>query len=362
MAGETQDCSISVCHIVMTCHFLQSGPPSDRLQSVYLQVTSLQHDSILAVADSTSIHLQTVSQMLHPAEGCMYSVQNPREGSLSLAWDSSGSLLAVCTAMGRLRLYHDQGRHCTLLDLAEHVLEVVFTPGDPSMMYCIRSRGISLLNLKALPECAAFCQAGSGYQAAVLCDPGCVGPTGCEDPIARQEQHHALVRLMAAAGSRQGHQLAASGLRLMRLSAHSIHIHNFATKLPHQAAHIPRCTLTAPTVSLWHAHCHYVLLRYQSLTHLVTQQYPWGVLGLQTTSNTAMANQLCHCKTSNSPMAAARGRGQQATAVGQVQSRSRRPTMPGCKEQMRPPQQHHTIRAAKLTRAAHYGATWRLSR
>ncbi|DBA69748.1 TPA: hypothetical protein ACH3X2_14308 [Trebouxia sp. C0005] len=149
------------------------------------------------MADSTSIHLQTVSQMLHPAEGCMYSVQNPREGSLSLAWDSSGSLLAVCTAMGRLRLYHDQGRHCTLLDLAEHVLEVVFTPGDPSMMYCIRSRGISLLNLKALPECAAFCQAGeqklrpttaaykgSGYQAAVLCDPGCVGPTGCEDPIA----------------------------------------------------------------------------------------------------------------------------------------------------------------------------------
>ncbi|KAL0023001.1 hypothetical protein WJX79_005786 [Trebouxia sp. C0005] len=214
------------------------------------------------MADSTSIHLQTVSQMLHPAEGCMYPVQNPREGSLSLAWDSSGSLLAVCTAMGRLRLYHDQGRHCTLLDLAEHVLEVVFTPGDPSMMYCIRSRGISLLNLKALPECAAFCQAGeqklrpttaaykgSGYQAAVLCDPGCVGPTGCEDPIARQEQHHALVRLMAAAGSRQGHQLAASGLRLMRLSAHSIHIHNFATKLPHQAAHIPRCTLTAPTMT-----------------------------------------------------------------------------------------------------------------
>ncbi|KAL0023002.1 hypothetical protein WJX79_005786 [Trebouxia sp. C0005] len=187
----------TVCPIEgLECIWL-SGPPSDRLQSVYLQVTSLQHDSILAVADSTSIHLQTVSQMLHPAEGCMYPVQNPREGSLSLAWDSSGSLLAVCTAMGRLRLYHDQGRHCTLLDLAEHVLEVVFTPGDPSMMYCIRSRGISLLNLKALPECAAFCQAGeqklrpttaaykgSGYQAAVLCDPGCVGPTGCEDPIA----------------------------------------------------------------------------------------------------------------------------------------------------------------------------------
>ena len=73
MAGETQDCSISVCHIVMTCHFLQSGPPSDRLQSVYLQVTSLQHDSILAVADSTSIHLQTVSQMLHPA-GILHGV------------------------------------------------------------------------------------------------------------------------------------------------------------------------------------------------------------------------------------------------------------------------------------------------
>ncbi|KAA6420776.1 MAG: hypothetical protein FRX49_09353 [Trebouxia sp. A1-2] len=36
------------------------------------------------------------------SEGCMYPVQNPREGSLSLAWDSSGSLLAVCTAMGRL--------------------------------------------------------------------------------------------------------------------------------------------------------------------------------------------------------------------------------------------------------------------
>ncbi len=57
------------------------------------------------------------------------------------------------------RLYHDEGRHCTLLELAEHAHKVVFMSGDPSMIYCISYRGVSLLNLKAMPECAAFCQA-----------------------------------------------------------------------------------------------------------------------------------------------------------------------------------------------------------
>ncbi|DBA85945.1 TPA: hypothetical protein ACH3X1_005486 [Trebouxia sp. C0004] len=127
----------------------------------------------------------------------MYSVQNPWEGSLSLAWDSSGSFLAVCTALGRLRLYHDEGRHCTLLRWAEHAHKAVFVSGDPSMMYCTTSRGVSLLNLRALPECAAFCQASeqklrpttaaykeSGHEAPLLCDPPCVRPTWCQDPLA----------------------------------------------------------------------------------------------------------------------------------------------------------------------------------
>jgi hypothetical protein len=57
------------------------------------------------------------------------------------------------------RLYHDEGRHCTLLELAEHAHKVVFMSGDPSMIYCTSYRGVSLLNLKAIPECAAFCQA-----------------------------------------------------------------------------------------------------------------------------------------------------------------------------------------------------------
>ena len=59
----------------MTCHFLQSGPASVQIQSVYLHLTSLQHDSILAVSDSRSIRLQTVSQMLHPA-GILHGVPN----------------------------------------------------------------------------------------------------------------------------------------------------------------------------------------------------------------------------------------------------------------------------------------------
>ncbi|DBB10258.1 TPA: hypothetical protein ACH3X3_001823 [Trebouxia sp. C0006] len=149
----------TVCPIKgLECIWL-SGPASVQIQSVYLHLTSLQHDSILAVSDSRSIRLQTVSQMLHPAGGCMYSVQNPMEGSLSVAWDSSGSFLAVCTAVGRFRLYHDEGRHCTLLELAEHAHKVVFMSGDPSMIYCTSYRGVSLLNLKAIPGCAAFCQA-----------------------------------------------------------------------------------------------------------------------------------------------------------------------------------------------------------
>ena len=57
------------------------------------------------------------------------------------------------------RLYHDQGGHCTLVEGAEHIHNAVFMLEDPSMMYCTTSRGVSLLNLKALPECAAFCQA-----------------------------------------------------------------------------------------------------------------------------------------------------------------------------------------------------------
>ena len=58
------------------------------------------------------------------------------------------------------RLYHDEGKHCTLVEWAEHIHKAVFMPGDPSMMYCTTTRGVTLLNLRALPECAAFCQAG----------------------------------------------------------------------------------------------------------------------------------------------------------------------------------------------------------
>lgn len=79
MEGATHEYRIALCHIVMTCHFLQSGPSSDRSQSPYLQFTSLQHHSILAVADSRSIHLQSVSQMLHPAgisHGVLHHFQN----------------------------------------------------------------------------------------------------------------------------------------------------------------------------------------------------------------------------------------------------------------------------------------------
>ena len=35
-----------------------------------------------------------------------FCVQNPCEGSMNLAWDPSGSFLAVCTATGCLRYVH----------------------------------------------------------------------------------------------------------------------------------------------------------------------------------------------------------------------------------------------------------------
>ena len=57
----------------MTCHILQSGLSSDQIPGVFHQRTSLQHDSIVAVADGRSVCLQTVSQMLHPA-GIMHGV------------------------------------------------------------------------------------------------------------------------------------------------------------------------------------------------------------------------------------------------------------------------------------------------
>ena len=91
MAGETHDSRITLCHVGMTCLFLQSGAPSDHLQSAYLQLTSLPYDSILAVADSRSIHLQTVSQMLHPA-GILHGV--PDHFQNTIVWQHSRPCIA----------------------------------------------------------------------------------------------------------------------------------------------------------------------------------------------------------------------------------------------------------------------------
>lgn len=62
-------------------------------------------------------------------------------------------LLMMC------RLYHGKGSICTEVHSVSDTSMAVFAPGDPTMLYCTTVQGVKLRSLRALPECADFCQA-----------------------------------------------------------------------------------------------------------------------------------------------------------------------------------------------------------
>ena len=61
--------------------------------------------------------------------------------------------------MSRLhfRVYHDMGTECTLVPTNEHERKAVFCPGDPTLLFCVSVSEARLIDLRAYPECSAFC-------------------------------------------------------------------------------------------------------------------------------------------------------------------------------------------------------------
>ena len=57
------------------------------------------------------------------------------------------------------RVYHDMGKQCTLVQTNEVERKAVFCPGDSTMLFCISVSESRLINLRAYPECSAFCSA-----------------------------------------------------------------------------------------------------------------------------------------------------------------------------------------------------------